>query len=425
MLETESDRFIIETPVDADTAHTRASIDSVGSTGEGPLTPGSVVGSISDATQVEWAIDRPIRLAVEYRHSCSIVISFITRSKVVKKKRVLGLATVRLDENPDGELCERMVPIFATTEVKDVVRGTALWIADETRKANEHLGESGSEGDVFGSAAAALDTPGSTRPGHSRTSSVSRKSLRRIPSAADGGAPKVIGYVTLSSILHPGISRAHRKVCKKDLRFAKVYEAWEAYRDVVTRRARTREEKMVWSERSPRTPGTPGTPGKLARGEVRAGDLDDEDMDESDTTDDDGDSDVGGEGHEDTAKLGEALRRTTSERELYDEEGGKRTGLFAEQRAHSKALHKKVRDRRVGVQGVMSFDLCLRLCVLYRIALTYSTRASSSSRLSGQGSLSRISWRRRFGRRMLSADAGRIWMSSMRDRARCDCPDFG
>ena len=374
MLETESDRIIIDTSTDADTSHSRASVDSIGSVGEGPMTAGLVTGRISDAPQVEWAIDRPIRLAVEYRHSCSIVISFIVRSKVVKKKRVLGLATVRLDENPDEGLCEKTVPIFATNDVKDAVKGTAQWVADEMRRENERgIGE----GDFFAPATPAPNTPGSTRPGYSRTGSSSRRSLRRISSAAEGSAPKIIGYVTLASILHPGISRAHRKVCKKDLRFAKVYEAWEAYRDVVTRRARTREDTLLWSERVPRTPGTPGTPGSLARGDANAGELDDLDMDESDTTEDDDSN--GDEQQEDSGKYGEALRRTTSERELYDDDDEKRTGLFAEQRAHSKALHKKVR-LAMGMNGIRG-----RLVQIYSKSLTRSTMGSSSSRSSGRG----------------------------------------
>jgi len=134
-----------------------------------------------------------------------------------------------------------------------------------------------------------------------------------------GGPARIIGYVTLSLLLHPGMSRAHSKLCKKDLRLAKVYEAWEAYRDVVIRRAKTRENKLAWTENI------------VDSGIAETGSGEVELEDSNPLSDDD-----------DASSFGAELRRTTSERELYDVEE-KKGGLFAEKRAHSKALHKKVR----------------------------------------------------------------------------------
>jgi hypothetical protein len=130
-----------------------------------------------------------------------------------------------------------------------------------------------------------------------------------------GHDARIIGYVTMTMAVHPGISRAHKRLCKKDLRFAKVYEAWDAYRDVVIRRSYTRQDKMIWSEE---------------QGEVEP----DNDDDDSDTSDEE--EDEGGISRED-------LKRTVSEKELGDDVE-KPEGFFAERRAHSKALHKKVGD---------------------------------------------------------------------------------
>lgn len=273
-METESDRFIIQTAGSGDdeNSQSRVSLESI----DTPGTPRSLV-DLADATQVAWEIDKPIRLAVEYRHSSSVVISFITRSKVVKKKKVLAIALVRLDKCQDGELCSYTVPVFETSEVKDAIKGNIEWLR------------------------------GSSVPS---TPSLQRKSSssRRISRGSDA---RVIGYISLDLVVHPGISRAHKKIGKKDLRFARVYEAWESYRDVVNRRAATRQDKMIWS-------GNPEVTGEA------------DDVGESDSSSDDGDSD---DDH--------GLKRTTSERELL-EEPEKKEGFFAEQKAHSKALHKKV-----------------------------------------------------------------------------------
>lgn len=282
MLETECDRFILDTAGDEDGNRSSTSIEPFSPSG--PATPGtpgtaaSTVGTLSDANQVEWEITKPIKLAVQYRHSSSVVISFITRSKVVKKKKVLAVAVCRLGTNPDGETGTFTVPIYNTADVQMAVKNTTEWLKTS-------------------------DTALSTQ-----TSNVSRR-------RSFGHETRIIGYVTLTMAVHPGISQAHKRLCKKDLRFAKVYEAWENYRDVVARRAHTRQGKMVWSEQH--------------------GEEAEEDMDESDTTEDE-------DGMDGDVASTEELRRTISENEMIDAEDVKSDGFFAERRAHSKALHKKV-----------------------------------------------------------------------------------
>lgn len=284
MLETECDRFILETAGTEDAGRSSTSLafspNTPGTPGT-PATPGSFAESFSDGTQVEWDMTKPIKLAVQYRHSSSVVISFITRSKVVKKKKVVGIAVCRLGETPDGEFGTFTVPIFNTAEVQLAIKGTAEW---------QRNGE--------GALSAGLS------PGRRRRS-------------FGGQEGRIMGYVTLNMAVHPGISRAHKRLCKKDLRFGKVYEAWESYRDVLSRRANTRQGKMLWSEET---------------GEVEG--ENEEEMDESDTSEEEDGADSSSFSRED-------LRRTTSEKDMEEAEG-KGDGFFAERRAHSKALHKKV-----------------------------------------------------------------------------------
>lgn len=151
-----------------------------------PSTPDTPSGP-SDA-EMEWDITRPIRLAVEYRHSCHVLMSFITRHGVMRKKRVVGLASIRLNDVEDNAELSRIVPIFATSEVKDAI------IAMQAYTDNQR-GE-----------ATLVRTP-----------------TREVP---------VLGFVSLDFVLRPGVSRAHRKLAKKDLRFKRVYEAWEVDQEV-------------------------------------------------------------------------------------------------------------------------------------------------------------------------------------------------
>jgi hypothetical protein len=47
-----------------------------------------------------------------------------------------------------------------------------------------------------------------------------------------GNETPLVGYATLTFVVHAGLSRAHAKLAKRDLRFRSVYQAWEATRVV-------------------------------------------------------------------------------------------------------------------------------------------------------------------------------------------------
>ncbi|CAK9786018.1 hypothetical protein CC85DRAFT_285706 [Cutaneotrichosporon oleaginosum] len=148
----------------------------------------------ADGATVEWELPQPVRLAVQYRHSCSMVLSFVTR-RVLKKKRVHAVGVLPLANVPDDELTRRTVPIFATASVRDAVRANVAF--------TEYVS-------MGMPALAATTTLGG--------SSVLPENVR------------VIGFVKIEFVLHPGVSRAHRKLCKRDLKFKAVYDAWEATR---------------------------------------------------------------------------------------------------------------------------------------------------------------------------------------------------
>ena len=293
MIQTETDTFTLKKPGDDDADRSRLSIDGPLSP-NAPFTPRSV--DVDDMTEVEWEIDRPIRLAVEYRHSCSVVVSFVTRSKMVKKKRVLGLATIRLDEIPDGEECRRTVPIFDTGEVKEAVRASAFY-----RQTHSQEGEGDQEGQITPTAPPPMDD-----------------------------TPMVVGFVSMSMVLFPGISRAHKKLCKRDLRLKRVYEAWEAAKEVDARWDKRKAGDVVRA-----------TKARVLDGE---GDEEGNDVSESESSENDEDGVEGGNGERDgdgsvvegTRKRESGTSQSTSVDDFRED------GLFADKRAHAHALHKRV-----------------------------------------------------------------------------------
>lgn len=261
LLETEADKFVLssDTSDNPSSARNSLSISSPRSPGfpTSPSQPTFIEGE-TDA-EMEWDITRPIRLAVEYRHSCSVLISFITRQGVMRKKRVVGLASVRLNDVPDDTDLTRTVPIFATDSVKDAIVA----------------GQAYSEG----------------------TEGLTRTPTRQIP---------IIGFVSLGFALRPGVSRAHRKLAKKDLRFNRVYEAWEADRDVRSAASAKLEEEGSGEDES----------------------SDDEDIEE----------DEGGVRRTPSGKSVVSARSGLSGKDGDSED----EGFMSKRRAHSKALHKRV-----------------------------------------------------------------------------------
>jgi hypothetical protein len=157
---------------------------------------------LEDSTELDWEITKPIGLAVEYRHSCSLIISFVARGRL-KKKKTVALALIRLSDCEDSTDTLRTVPIFGTADVGHAVRAS-------------HRYATMSEFD----AASVRQDRGHVR---ARASFSSSKSAPDIP---------LLGFVSVGFTLHPGVSRAHRKLCRKDLRFKRVYEAWEVSQDI-------------------------------------------------------------------------------------------------------------------------------------------------------------------------------------------------
>lgn len=285
LLETEADKFVLGSDTsDTPTSNrnslalspSRPSTSSPRSPGFGPGSAGppspGIDGAAAEDGEMEWDITRPIRLAVEYRHSCSVLVSFITRHGVMRKKRVVGLASVRLNEVEDNTDLMRTVPIFATSSVKDAI--------------------------VAGQAYAEVQANKDGVP-------LVRAPTREVP---------ILGFVSLGLALRPGVSRAHRKLAKKDMRFNKVYEAWEADRDV-------RKELGVGRD--------------TAR-------IDEEDEGSSgEETDSDGE-DEGAERRVKRTPSGRSVAGASamSARSVGDEDSDE--GFMSKSRAHQKALHKRV-----------------------------------------------------------------------------------
>ncbi|BEI80276.1 hypothetical protein CcaverHIS002_0108050 [Cutaneotrichosporon cavernicola] len=132
-----------------------------------------------------WDLPSPVRLAVQYRHSCSMVLSLVTRRRL-QKNRVHALAVLSLTGVPDNEVTQRTVPVFATASVEDAMRANAAYVA------------------------------------HAALANAAPPNLPEYVQA--------IGFIKVEFALHPGVSRAHRKLGKRDLRFKAVYDGWEATR---------------------------------------------------------------------------------------------------------------------------------------------------------------------------------------------------
>jgi hypothetical protein len=150
---------------------------------------------------VEWKAPHHVRLAVLYRPSCSLVFGF-TLKRMIKKSKTYALATLRLKDVPDGEVATRTIPIFATSEIRD-----AMMAARQHDEAAKFAGGAENGQQV------------------------------RVPSEHLGTHTPLVGYLTVSFVLHSGVSHAHRKLAKRDLRFRSVYRAWESIQIMYGREA--------------------------------------------------------------------------------------------------------------------------------------------------------------------------------------------
>lgn len=299
-LETETDSFtLLSTGYEADAARSSLSLDQV----QPPGTPSSITSH--NLAELEWEITRPIRLAVEYRQSCSVLISFVTKSSFLKKKRVIGLAALRLDDCPDGETSHRTLPIFATSEVKEAMHASASYWAMRSGK----------------------------EPSRSKI---------------QAEEAEIIGFISISFLLHPGVSRVHRRICKRDLRFKHVYEAWEVTKELNRGEDRTSVGDMLRATKS-----------KM---------LDAYDSEESESEHEErGRDEAEGTRQKMTGAVpGQAM--------LDDAESEDGKGFMTEHRAHAHALHKRV-SRFVLLPRKLprSRPVCKLSPVVDHIALIYTS----------------------------------------------------
>lgn len=137
----------------------------------------------------EGGIDR--ELAVEYRHSCSLLYRFMEKNGRLKSDTCIGMAVVRLSEVPDNEDWECTVPIYPTSDLNEA--------CERAQKRLDVMRDGGSD-------------PDATLP-----------------------------QLHLGLFLHAGVSEAHRKLAKRDRRMQHVYEAWQLAQDVGTRADYTSE----------------------------------------------------------------------------------------------------------------------------------------------------------------------------------------
>lgn len=299
IIETEADKYTLN-PGDStavDPSRSSGTVNEISSpvrrrtpSGQGvPKSPsGRSLGfnDSDDTAELEWEINNPIRLAVEYRHSCSVLISFVARKRLQKKKTI-GLALIRLSDCEDVTEVQRTVPIFGTTDPGDAVRATQRYAKLSNHDASCAKNE--------------------TRHVRARPSLSSQRS--------SGAEIPLLGFVSLTFNLQPGVSRAHKKLCKKDLRFKRVYESWEVAQDI-----ELGLDKVVPG-------GTVKTAKDLLKSRAQDGDGD-EDGSGSDSGHSDDDEDEADDG------LDEGIDDDLSNPETRK--------FKAERRDHSKALHRRV-----------------------------------------------------------------------------------
>lgn len=121
-------------------------------------------------------------LAVQYRHSSSIIIRLIDRKGKMKKDLTVGLALFRLADIADNSEVELTLPIYRTEDVNE---------AFELEYQRIHCKNSGQQ-----------------------------------------DPQQHLSTVTIRLALYTGISKAHRKLASKDERLRRVYETWELAKDL-------------------------------------------------------------------------------------------------------------------------------------------------------------------------------------------------
>lgn len=157
----------------------------------------------------EGGIDR--ELAVEYRHSCSLLYKFMEKNGRLKSDTCIGMAVVRLSEVPDNEAWERTIPIYPTADLNEACE-----------RAQRRL-----------------------------------DALRGGPGEASRDPDAGLPQLRLGLFLHAGVSQAHRKLAKRDRRMQHVYEAWQLAQDVGSRADYSAERERRAAVKSARDGGDP------------------------------------------------------------------------------------------------------------------------------------------------------------------------
>nr|XP_019010216.1 uncharacterized protein I206_04684 [Kwoniella pini CBS 10737]OCF48997.1 hypothetical protein I206_04684 [Kwoniella pini CBS 10737] len=204
--------------------------------------PSKISLSANEELDVEFDLSsKRIRLAIMYRHSCSLVITLLHKSSVLEKRRVAGMGVVRINKMNDGS-SETKIGIWATEDVEKVIRLQEMMDYDEQGNNEDGNGYLTSPPlDKQPSFRRRISERRSWPASHSsssvnrnRTTSISsvNSSKTSLNSISNESIP-LLGYANLKFRLIPGVSRTHRKVAKRNLRFARVYEVWENMKDKI------------------------------------------------------------------------------------------------------------------------------------------------------------------------------------------------
>lgn len=240
---------------------------------------------------LDWRLEERKSLkviAVEYRHSCFLLFRFVRRSGRLKKDVHLGMACLRLQDVPDNSTCHRVIPVYDTSDVNKAC-------------------------DL------ALDR---------------ESALMKGQADPQGESP----MLDITFNLFAGISRAHRKLTKRDKRLAHVYEAWQTAQDIGGReeflgsRDRSKQVENIWKGRNPNQ----GHSNDRDDGndEGASSEDDDHETDADETTDSEASGVSGGAGQHEDAEIAE---RELGELEGYDEP----TSAFGKWMEHNRLLGRQ------------------------------------------------------------------------------------
>lgn len=345
-LETDTDRFTLYSGDAYDNGKSTITLEDAQA--DFPQTP-SAFDDLAELTEVEWDIQRPIRLAVEYRHSCSVLLSFVVRTGVLKKKKVLALGSVRLTDCADNEECTRTVPIFGTSSVKDAVHAAQLFERMQQQQQEQQPLKSDRP-----LSAATLSSIGSAQSAPSTPSRVSGAVQQT----------RLVGFASIRFAVRPGVSRAHKRLAKKDMQFKHVYEAWEAEREVKIgldkmgmRDAVRKEKEGVMKRESAlakkgRSGEATGTVGGVDNGENGKEEVDSESESETSSEESDEDGQAQGRPRGSASASGKSLVSPGEGTKAVGGDGSESAedlgveGFGSERRAHAHALHKRVSGAR-------------------------------------------------------------------------------